>query len=133
MPFRFISRSIHTNLVDYPVAIVLMVSPFRLKLNNSSPVAPCLSVVTRVTARFEPAFADHATGLVRVIRYCLTLREDSAVDLISIAAPSTFHFAVLDGSYFWIVAAAVLLTKSVLSASKVSPTLQANLDTRPSR
>jgi hypothetical protein len=53
MPLRFITKSIHTNLIDYPVAIVLMVAPFLLKLGKSSP----------------PALTDYPTGLVRVIRY----------------------------------------------------------------
>jgi hypothetical protein len=38
MPFRFITKSIHTYLIDYPVAILLMVAPFLLKLGKSSPV-----------------------------------------------------------------------------------------------
>ena len=66
MPFRFITKSIHTDLIDYPVAIVFMVAPFLLKLGKSSPVAPSLSVVTRVTALLLPALTDHPAGLVRV-------------------------------------------------------------------
>ena len=37
----FITKSIHAYLIDYPVAIVLMVAPFLLKLGKSSPVALC--------------------------------------------------------------------------------------------
>ena len=40
-PFRFITKSIHAYLIDYPVAIVLMVAPFLLKLGKSRPVALC--------------------------------------------------------------------------------------------
>ena len=54
MPFRFITKSVHTYLIDYPVAIVLMVAPILLKLGKSSPVALWLSVVTRVTALLLP-------------------------------------------------------------------------------
>ena len=43
MPFRLITKSIHAYLIDYPVAIVLMVAPFLLKLGQSSPVALWLS------------------------------------------------------------------------------------------
>jgi hypothetical protein len=39
LPFRFITKSIHAYLIDYPAAIVLMVAPFLLKLGQSSPVA----------------------------------------------------------------------------------------------
>ena len=92
MPFRFITKSIHTYLIDYPVATVLMVAPFRLKLGKSSPVALWLSVVTRVAALLLPAFTDHVTGLVRVIRYWLHLWMDRALGVISITAPPRFPF-----------------------------------------
>jgi hypothetical protein len=87
MPFRFITKSIHTYLIDYPVAIVLMVAPFPLKLGKSSPVALWLSVVTRVAALLPPALTDHATGLVRVIRYWLHLWVDRALGVVTITAP----------------------------------------------
>jgi hypothetical protein len=130
MPFHFISKSIHTYLIDYPIAIVLMVAPFLLKLGKSSPVALWLSVVTRVTPLLLPAFTDHATGLVRVIRYWLHLWVDRALGVISITSPSAFHFTGLDAWYYWVLAAAVLLTTSVPSAPEVSAAQRANLDTR---
>ena len=110
MPFRFITRSIHTYLIDYPVAIVLMVAPFLPKLGKSSPVALWLSVVTRVTALLLQALTDHPTGLIRVIGYWLHLWVDRALGVVSITAPSAFHFAGLDAWYYWALAAAILLT-----------------------
>ena len=130
MPFRLITKSIHAYLIDYPVAIVLMVAPILLKLGKSSLVALWLSVVTRVTALLLPALTDHATGLVRVIRYWLHLRVDRELGVVSITAPSGFHFTGLDAWYYWVLAAAVLLTTSVLNAPKVSVAQRANLDTR---
>jgi hypothetical protein len=112
MPFRFITKSIHTYLIDYPVAIALMVASFRLKLGKSSPVALWLSVVTRVTALLLQALTDHPTGLVRVIRYWLHLWVDRALGVVSITASSDFHFTGLDAWYYWVLAAAVLLTTS---------------------
>ena len=35
MSFRFITKSIHAYLIDYPFAIVLIVAPFVLKLGQS--------------------------------------------------------------------------------------------------
>jgi len=95
MPFRFIIKSIHTYLIDYPVAIILMVAPFRLNLSKSSPVALWLSAVPRITALLLPAFTDHATGLLRVIRYWPHLWVDRALGVDSITAPSAFHFTGL--------------------------------------
>ena len=66
MPFRFITKSIHAYFIDYPVAIVLMVAPFLLKLGQSGPVALWLSVVSGVAALLLAALTDHPTGLVRV-------------------------------------------------------------------
>jgi hypothetical protein len=112
-----------------PVAIVLMVAPILLKLGKSSPVALWLSVVTRVTALLLPALTDHPAGL-RVIRYWLHLWVDRALGVVSITAPSAFHFTGLDAWYYWVLAAAVLLTTSVLNAPEVSVAQRANLDTR---
>ena len=82
MPFRFITKSIHTDLINYPVAIVFMVAPFLLKLGKSSPVAPWLSVVTRVTALLLPALTDHPAGLVRVELEAGHHRKHSATGLL---------------------------------------------------
>ncbi|WP_027554392.1 hypothetical protein [Bradyrhizobium sp. Cp5.3] len=113
MSFRFITKSLHTYLIDYPVAIVLMVAPFRLKLGESSPVALWFSVVTRVTALLLPAFTNHATELIRVIHYWLHLWLHGALVVISLTAPSAFHFTGLDGWSYWVLAAAILPTTLV--------------------
>ena len=42
----------------------------------------------------------------------------------------TFHFTGLDDWYYWVLAAAVLLTTSVFNAPEVSAAQRANLGTR---
>jgi len=128
MPFRIIR--IHTYLIPYPVAIVLVVAPFLLKLRKSNPVVLWLSVVSRVTTLLQPALMDHLTWLVRIIRYWLHLWVDRALDVVSITSTSTFHFTGLDASYYWVLAAAVFVTTSVINAPKVKAAQQANPDTR---
>jgi hypothetical protein len=130
MPFRFITKSIHAYLIDYPVATVLLVAPFLLKLGQSGPVALWLSAVAGVAALLLPALTDHPTGLVRVIPYWLHLWVDRALGVVFIIAPFAFHFTGLDAWYYWVLAAAVLLTTSVLNAPEVSAAQRANLDTR---
>jgi hypothetical protein len=130
LPFRFVTKSIHTYLIDYPIAIVLMVAPFLLKRGKSSPVSLWLSVVTRVTALLLPALTDHATELVRVIHYWLHLWVDRAWGVVSITAPSAFHFTGLDAWYYWILAAAVLLTTTVRNAPEESAAQRSILDAR---
>jgi hypothetical protein len=116
MSFRFITKSIHAYLIDYPVAFVLMVAPFVSKLGQSGPVALWLSVVTGVAALLLAAFTDHPTGLVRIIPYWLHLWVDRAVGLVFIAAPFAFNFSGLDAWYYWVLGVAVLLTTSVFNA-----------------
>jgi hypothetical protein len=129
MPFRFITKSIHAYLIDYPVAIVLLVAPFLLTLGESGPVAPWLSVATGVAALLLAALTDHPTGLIRVIPYWLHLWVDRAVGVVFIIAPFAFHFTGLDAWYYWVLAAAVLLTTSVFNAPEVSARQRANLGT----
>jgi hypothetical protein len=130
MSFRFITKSIHAYLIDYPVAIALMAAPFALELGQSSPVALWLSVVTGVAALLLAALTDHPTGLVRVIPYWLHLWVDRAVGVVFIIAPFAFQFTGLDAWYYWVLAAAVLLTTSVLNAPEVSAAQRANLGAR---
>ena len=127
MPFRFITNSIHTFLIDYPVAIILMVAPFLLKPGKGSPIALWLSMVTRATALLLPALTHHSTALVRIIRYWLHLWMDRALGAVSITASSACHFTGLDAWYYWVLAAAILLTTSVLNAPEVSAAQRANL------
>jgi hypothetical protein len=116
MSFRFITKSIHAYLIDYPVAIALIAAPFVLKLGQSGPVAMWLSVVTGVAALLLAALTDHPTGLIRIIPYWLHLWADRAVGVVFVIAPFAFEFTGLDAWYYWVLAAAVLLTTSVLNA-----------------
>ncbi|MGY4476180.1 hypothetical protein [Bradyrhizobium sp. USDA 3364] len=75
-----------------------------------------LSVVAGVAALLLAALTDHPTGLVRIIPYWLHLWVDRAVGVVFIIAPFAFQFAGLDAWYYWVLAAAVLLTTSVLNA-----------------
>ena len=116
MSFRVITKSIHAYLIDYPIAIVLIAAPFVLKLGQSGPAAMWLSVVVGVAALLLAALTDHATGLVRIIPYWMHLRVDRAVGLMFVIAPFVFKFLGLDAWYYWVLAAAVLLTTSVFNA-----------------
>jgi hypothetical protein len=116
MSFRFITRSIHAYLIDYPVAIVLIAAPFVLKLGESGAAATWLSVVVGVAALLLPALTDHPTGLVRIIPYWLHLWVDRAVGVLFVIAPFACKFTGPAAWYYWVLAAAVLLTTSVFNA-----------------
>ena len=130
MSFRFITKSIHAYLIDYPAAVVLIAAPFVLKLGQSGPVAMWLSVLVGVAALLLAAVTDHPTGLVRIIPYWLHIRVDRAVGLVFVIAPFAFKFDWLDASYYWILAAAVLLTTSVFNAPEEPVVSRPGLGTR---
>lgn len=116
MSFRFVTKSIHAYLIDYPVAIILLVAPFVLKLGHSGPVAMWLSVVTGVAALILPLLTDHQTGLIKVIPYSIHLWVDRAVGVVFLAAVFMFGFTGIDGWYYGVLGVAVLLTTSVFNA-----------------
>jgi hypothetical protein len=131
MSFRVITKSIHAYLIDYPIAIVLIAGPFVLKLGQSGPAAMWLSVVVGVAALLLAALTDHATGLVRIIPYWMHLRVDRAVGLTFVIAPFVFKFVGLDAWYYWVLAAAVLLTTSVFNAPEEPVATRSGLDRLP--
>jgi hypothetical protein len=129
MSFRFITKSIHAYLIDYPVAVVLIAAPFVLKLGESGPVAMWLSVVVGVAALLLAALTDHPTGLVRIIPYWLHLWVDRAVGVVFVVAPFAFKFFGLDAWYYWVLAVAVLLTTSVFNAPEKPGAMRLGLNT----
>lgn len=130
MPFRRITRSIQTYLIDYPAASVLMIAPFRLNFSRKRPVALWLWAATRMTALLPPTLADHATGLVRIIHYWLQPWMDGAFGAIPITPPSALHFGGIDICCYPVLAAAVLLTAQAPSAIETGIALVANLGPR---
>jgi len=130
MSFRFITKAAHAYLVDYPVAIALIAAPFVLKLGRSEPVAMWLSVVIGVAALLLATLTDHPTGLVRIIPYWLHLWVDRAVGVVFVIAPFAFGFAGVDAWYYWVLAAAVLLTTSVLNAPEAPVATRSGWDRR---
>jgi hypothetical protein len=130
MSFRFITKSMHAYLIDYPVAVVLIAAPFLLKLGQSGPMALWLSVIVGIAALILPVLTDHPTGLVRIIPYWLHLWVDRAVGVVFIIAPFVFKFAGLDAWYYWILAIAVLLTTSVFNAPEEPVAPDSGMGTR---
>src|SRR3954452_21803230 len=105
MSFRFITKSIHAYLIDYPVAIVLITAPFVLKLGQSGPVAIWLSVVLDVAALLLAALTDIRTGLVRIVPYWLHLWVDRAVGMLFVIAQFVFKFACVEPWSYWVLSA----------------------------
>ncbi len=128
MAIRFITRSIHA-LIDYPVALSLMGSPFILGIGAVNPVAKWLSVVTGVAALALTVLTKHEAGLIRVLPYSFHVLVDRIVGLTFLAAPFVLGFSGRDSAYYWANAAAVITATFLLNA----PHQTSLNETRPAR
>jgi hypothetical protein len=115
MNIRFVTKTVHA-IIDYPVALSLMATPFILGLGNSNPAALWLSVATGVAAFVMTLLTDHKTGIIRVLPYWQHVAVDRTVGFVFAAAPFVFGFTGLDAWYYWANATAVLLVTFVLNA-----------------
>ena len=115
MNYRFVTKTVHA-MLDYPVALSLVATPFILGLGKANPAALWLSVVTGIAALALTLLTDHKTGVFRVLPYWLHVAVDRAVGLAFAAVPFAFGLTGLDAWYYWVNAAAVLLVTFVLNA-----------------
>ena len=115
---RFITEKIHS-LLDYPVAVALIVMPFLLGLGASNPLALYLSVITGVAALTLTVLTNHDTGLVKVIPYKIHLMVDFSVAIVFILVPFVLSFKGLDAYYYWVNGAAVLTVVSLHKPEEV--------------
>jgi len=121
MKIRFITRWIHAYFIDYPVAIALLVLPSLLGLGAGNPWAMRISLLTGLAAFLLAALTDHETGLVHVIPYGFHVMVDRLVGVMFLIVPFAFGFKGFDAWYYWVNAAAVLLTTLVLNAREPQP------------
>lgn len=112
MNIRFVTKRMHA-LLDYPVAMVLVLAPFLLGLGTSHPLALWLSVGTGVAAFVLTLLTDHHLGVIRVLPYGFHLAADFAVGILFLAAPTILGFAGLDAWFYWVNGAAVATVVSL--------------------
>lgn len=111
---RFVTKNLHA-LIDYPVAVMLIIAPFVLGLGDTNPAARWFSVATGVAAFLLTVFTDHRTGLIRVLPYWVHVAVDGLVGVTFLAVPFVLGFTGVDALYYWINGAAVV---TVVSLSK---------------
>ena len=115
MNIRFVTKTVHA-LLDYPVALSLVATPFLLGLGHGNPLALWVSVATGIAALILTLFTDHKTGVIRVLPYRLHLAVDRLVGSVFVAVPFLLGLQGLDAWYYWANGAAVLLVTFVLNA-----------------
>ena len=112
MNIRFVTKSIHA-ILDYPVALALIVLPFLLGLGSTNPIALWLSVSVGIAAAILTFFTDHFLGVVRVLPYSFHLAVDFIVALVFLAAPFVFGFTGIDAWFYWLNGLAVIVVVSL--------------------
>lgn len=117
MSLRFINRKIHS-LIDYPVAVSLVATPFLLGIGANNPAALWLSVATGIAAFVLTLLTDHETGVIKVLPYWFHVAVDRLVGVTFAIAPLALGFVGIDAIYYWANAVAVLLATSVLNTSE---------------
>jgi hypothetical protein len=104
---KFITKKMHA-LIDYPVALALIILPFVLGLGESNLVAFYASVATGVAALLLTLITDHQTGVIKIISYKLHLIVDFMVGLTFIILPLILSFQGIDLVYYLANGAAIL-------------------------
>jgi len=115
MNIRFVTKTVHA-VLDYPVALSLVATPFLLGIGRDNPLALWVSVVTGIAAFVLTLFTDHKTGIIRVLPYWLHVGVDRLVGILFIAVPFALGFQGLDAWYYWLNGIAVLLVTFVFNA-----------------
>ncbi|MFS4445921.1 hypothetical protein [Maribacter sp. 2307UL18-2] len=116
---KFITKRIHA-LLDYPVALALIVLPFLLGLGESNPLALQLSMATGIAALVLTILTDHHLGILKVVPYRVHLMVDFLVAVVFILAPFIFSFEGMDAYYYWSNGIAVLIVVSLHKPEVVS-------------
>lgn len=120
---RFITKKIHAFL-DYPVALVLVITPFLLGLGSSNSLALWLSVSTGVAAFILTLLTDHQLGVYRVLPYSFHLAVDALVGVVFLLAPTVLGFAGIDAWYYWANGAAVAIVVGLHKPETASAPLE---------
>jgi len=124
MNIRFVTKTVHA-LLDYPVALSLVATPFLLGLGGGNPLALWVSVATGIAAFILTLFTDHKAGVIRVLPYGLHLAVDRFVGIVFVAVPFVLGLHGLDAWYYWANGGAVLLVTFVLNAPEsVDPAMK---------
>ena len=105
---RFISDSIH-GLLDYAVAIILIVVPFAADFAATSAMAHWLSVAAGVALLVYSLLTDYARGVRALIPFKVQLVIDAVVGLALIAAPFVFSFGGFAEQFYLVMGVAVVL------------------------
>lgn len=105
---RFIGNQVH-GVIDYALALALIVLPFVLGFQAVSPIGHWLSVGAGAGLFVYSLLTGYSLSLQKLIPYGAHLVLDFAAGLVFLAAPFLFGFTGLVQTYYLVVGAAVVV------------------------
>lgn len=117
---RFISNQVH-GMIDYALAVALIVLPFVLGFQAISPIGHWLSVGAGAGLFVYSLLTGYSLGLRKMIPYGAHLALDFAAGLVFLAAPFVFGFTGQVQAYFLAVGVAVVLVVLLSDPKEASP------------
>lgn len=112
MKLRIITPEVH-GIIDYFAALLLIVSPFILKLGESNIIAKWLSVATGIAVILVSINTKYKYGWLNVIPFDGHLAIDLLAATTFSIAPIVFGFTGIDFQYYIVNAVIVYLVVSL--------------------
>ncbi len=112
MNIRFLTSTIHGAL-DYIAAVVLILAPVILKLNEVSAFAYWLSIVGGGLLIFYSLLTDYALSISKMIPFKVHLGFDLSAGVVFLIWPFIFGFTGLAMAYYVVIGLGILLVVAV--------------------
>lgn len=108
MNLRFINGRIH-GFLDYAVAVTLLIVPFGLNFQATSPIAHWVSVAAGAALLLYSALTDYSLSVSRVIPLGFHLTLDFLAGVAFVIAPFLFGFEGIARWFYLVTGIAVIV------------------------
>jgi hypothetical protein len=112
MNIRFLTPTIH-GVLDYSAAVVLIIAPAVLKLDEVSPFAYWLSVVAGGVLIFYSLLTDYALGMRKRMPFKMHLGFDLSAGVVFVVWPFIFGVTGLAMTYYIVMGLGIMLVVAV--------------------
>ena len=105
-------------LIDYVAATVLIIAPFVLGLESTSPLALWLSVIAGAGLILYSLVTDYSYSAAKIVPFKVHLVFDSVAGVVFVAAPFLFGFGGVTMVYYIVMGLGVFLLIAVTDPSE---------------
>ena len=121
---KFLTIKLH-GLGDYAAALVLIVAPFILKLDQQSVIAHWASIAAGVGLILYSLLTDYTFSVAKVIPFKTHLVLDSLAGLVLIVLAVVLELDLIGQAYLIAMGAGVLVVVAVTITDEVAPDVRA--------